>query len=410
MNVIVINDFAYVNGGAASVAIASAKGLARRGHRVMFVSAVGPVDCRLTEAGIQVVCTRQHEILADPNRLRAAWQGIWNPVAARAVAVFLAEVKPQDTVVHLHGWTKALSTSVLRIALQRGFRVVCTLHDYFSVCPNGGFFNHRGMKHCHLKPLSLACIACNCDPRSYAHKLWRVARQLAQRTLGGMPSGIDGFIVLSRLSRSVLAPYLPSKTPVFEIPNPIDVEREDAVEVAGNRSFVMIGRLTAEKGCLLLARAAGECGAPVVFVGDGPSRADIASTNPSAAVTGWLSRVDVDKYLSHSRALVFPSQWYEAQPLVVLEALARGVPAVVSDDCAAAESIQHGVTGLLFKGGNFLALAQCLRELSDDSVVKRLGRSAYEGYWASPLTLQNHVSLLESAYDAVLRGRGDKAA
>ena len=46
-NVVVINDYAHVNGGAASVAIDSALGLAGAGLRVYFISVVGPLDARL---------------------------------------------------------------------------------------------------------------------------------------------------------------------------------------------------------------------------------------------------------------------------------------------------------------------------------------------------------------------------
>jgi glycosyltransferase involved in cell wall biosynthesis len=406
MNIIVVNDFAHVNGGAASVAISGAKVLASCGHRVTFFSAVKPVDRSLETAGVEVVCTGQQEILKDPNRFRAVCQGLWNPVASRRLAVCLSGLNRSETIIHLHGWTKALSASVVRAALNRDFKVVCTLHDYFAACPNGGFFDHKILGHCHLKPLSLACVVRPCDARSYSHKLWRVTRQVIQQEIGHVPRGIDAFIVLSRLSRTIHAPYLPPDAPIFDVPNPVEVEKLAPVEVARNRWFTMVGRLSPEKGGVLLARAARECGAPVVFVGEGASRDAIASANPASVITGWLPRAGVAKHLSEARALVLPSLWYECQPLAVLEAAGRGIPAVVSDDCAAAESVQHEVTGLLFKSGDAPSLARALRRLSDDALARRLGAAAYERYWAAPPTLEHHVALLEEVYAAVLRGCG----
>ncbi len=406
MRVVVVNDFAHVNGGAAAVAIDSAVGLARRGHRVSFFAAVGPVDDRLPDAGVEVVCTGQHEVVRDPSRVRAACQGLWNTAASRALNSHLNGVGREDTVIHLHGWSKALSTSVARAAMRGGFKIVCTLHDYFAACPNGGFFDFGSLKHCQLRPLSVACLTRNCDSRSYSHKLWRVARQVVQERVGGLPAGIDAFVVLSRLSGSILRPLLPQEARIFEIQNPIDVPRQPPVEVEKNSDFMLVGRLSPEKGGALFAGAAREAGVPALFVGDGPSRQEIASTYPSASITGWVPKGRVTDYLARARCLVFSSLWYEAQPLVPLEAAARGVPAIVSDGCAGAESVEDGVTGLLFRNGDAGSLAAALRRMGDDALVRRLGRAAYERFWTAPPTLASHVDGLELAYRELLGGGG----
>jgi glycosyltransferase involved in cell wall biosynthesis len=402
MQVFVVNDFAHVNGGSASVAIASAVALAQRGHIVTFFSAVGPVDPRLSGANIDVVCTGQCGILEDPRRLRAAWQGIWNTTASRGLYERLASAHPENTIVHLHSWTKALSASVVRVACELDFKTVCTLHDYFVACPNGGFFDYRSLSHCHRAPLSFDCVARNCDSRSYAHKLWRVARQYVQLTAGRLPQGVNAFIVLSQLSRDLLRPYMPAHAQTFEIPNPIDIPREDPVEVECNRQFLMIGRLAPEKGGVLFARAARECGVDATFVGNGLSRSEIESEYPAAMMTGWLPQRQVCEYFGKARALVLPSLWYEARPLAVMEAAARGVPAIVSDGCGGAESVADGITGILFKNGDVQSLSAALRTLSDRNMAIRLGRNAYERYWADPPSLDRHVSLLEQAYRSML--------
>ena len=56
------------------------------------------------------------------------------------------------------GKTLVANRESLREALGRDFRVVVTLHDYFSVCPNGGLFNYVTQKHCLKEPMSISCM------------------------------------------------------------------------------------------------------------------------------------------------------------------------------------------------------------------------------------------------------------
>ena len=140
-NVVVVNDTAHVNGGAAKVAIASSIGLAKNGWDVRFLAGVGPVDAELSSCdGLAVTCMNQFEILNDPNRFRAMTQGLWNRPAREAMLALLEELNPRDTVVHVHLWAKALSSSVVNAAVDRKFPVVLTLHDYLYSCPTGTLF------------------------------------------------------------------------------------------------------------------------------------------------------------------------------------------------------------------------------------------------------------------------------
>jgi glycosyltransferase involved in cell wall biosynthesis len=407
LTIVVVNDFAHVNGGAGQVAIASASELARRGHTVILFSAVSPVDPVLAQSGVRVVCTQQGEIVVNPNRTLAAVQGIWNYRAARQMSELLRTLAPRNTVVHIHGWTKALSSSIVPVVLAHGAGVVVTIHDYFLACPNGGFFNYVSEEICHLRPLSAACVATNCDSRSYPQKLWRVTRQLAQISFGHLPSGISHFITISDLSRSIIEPFLPGCAQLHSISNPIDVDAKHPVDAGRNLMLIYVGRLVKEKGPLLLGEAAHRKGFNLTFVGEGYLRNQIEELYPQFPITGWIPREEVLNHFELSRALVFPSLWYENQPLVVLEAAARGIPAVVADTSAARDSVIDGETGLWFRGGDVDDLSRKLQKLENDEFVSRLGRAAYDRFWTSPPTLLSHGDQLEACYAQVLATRRD---
>jgi glycosyltransferase involved in cell wall biosynthesis len=403
MNVIVVNDFATITGGADRVALTEATALAERGHRVTLVAGHGEPAPGLLAAGVEVRSTGQPTTLGDPSRLRAISRGIWNPVSASLLEAVAAAADPRSTIVHVHGFTKVLSSSVIRSALNARLPVVATLHDYFVACPNGGFFNYQRNEVCHLVPLSPRCIATNCDARAYSHKAWRVTRAAVQRRLGAMPAGVRHFISPSNFAAEILRPYLPASAALHILANPISVPQMPPVDVSRNRGFLFLGRLQRDKDPLTFARAAKQAGVKAVFAGTGEDETAVRRANPASELTGWLDPQDVLEKVRAARALVCPSSWYEVQPLVPLEAAAQGVPAVVSDAGAFREAVADGETGLWFRSGDADDLAAKLARLDrEPELAARLGRAAHERFRAEDWGVETHVSRLESIYRMAL--------
>lgn len=402
-DVVIVNDVAHVNGGSSQVALSSAIALANEGHRVTVFAAASPVMPELlTTPNLRIVLTDQQEIAADPSRLRAATQGIWNVRAAKLFAQTLSSMDPARSIVHAHGWTKALSSSVLRVAIERRFPVVITLHEYFTACPIGSFYNHNRAEICKLAPMGVSCIREDCDPRNYRDKLWRVARQAVQRSVGRVPDDVRHFITISDLSESVLAPQLPAAAHLHRVNNPIDVARKPIAGVARNTAFTYVGRLSPEKGAVVFAKAAQAAGVRAVFVGDGECAEEVRRCNPSAEITGWLPRSSVIERIGQARALVFPSLWYENSPLVVAEAAALGVPAIVADTCAATERVIDGLTGKHVQTGSVDDLASALKLFTNGPLAALFGAEAYRQFWASPPHMTRHLLDLTQVYETML--------
>ncbi len=399
--VVVLNDFCHVQGGASKVAIDEAISLADSGVTVIFVGAVGPICPELSEARLTIECLEQHQLLDVARHPAVALQGLWNAKAGRRVTDILRSLPRDRTIVHLHGYTKALTTSPVRAAYRLGIPVICTLHDFFSACPNGAFFDYGKVVPCTRRSLSTGCILSRCDKRHYAHKLFRVMRGLIQRTFGRFPMAVGHYITLSERSASILAPYLPAAAQMHRLPNLIGVPHMQPVPVAQNRNILYVGRLDEEKGVRFLAGVAARMGLSVTFVGDGPLRSEIEAI-PGMFVTGWLAADAVHEHLAQARCLVFPSLWYETYGLTVAEAAARGIPAIVSDISAAAERIEDGVTGWCFKSGDTTDLARCLTLTRDDRLIWKAGAAAYRSFWATTLTGDAHTANLLRIYRTAL--------
>lgn len=119
------------------------------------------------------------------------------------------------------------------------------------------------------------------------------------------------------------------------IPNgvPLSANRSDRRD--GPLKVLFVGRMKHEKGPDLLVGAASGSDWLVKIIGDGPELTSLReSAGENVEFTGKLSRESVLMELELANVLVAVSRRIEGLPLVVLEALAAGVPCVVSDSIA----------------------------------------------------------------------------
>jgi glycosyltransferase involved in cell wall biosynthesis len=114
-------------------------------------------------------------------------------------------------------------------------------------------------------------------------------------------------------------------------------------------------------------------------LGEGPARAGLerlAEARAPGRVRFWgrRPRQEVLARLASATAAVLPSRWYENQPVVVLEALASGVPVVATSLGGTPELVDHEVDGLLVPPDDPAALAAALdRLLHDPAAASAMG-------------------------------------
>lgn len=402
MKIIILSDYAFINGGNAQIALSTAVALAKKNYSVTLFAGVGPVaDFLKNIPNLKVICLNQYDILSDPNRMRAIINGLWNFKARREFKFLLKNFDTKNTIIHIHSCSKVLSSSCIQIANKMGFKMLYHLHDYGIACPNMGFYNYRQQKICRLNPLGMKCIMTSCDSRHYIHKVWRIVRQWIQKNIGGMPKNLN-YIYISHFSYSILRPFLNEENKAYYVSNPINIEKKDRIEVEKNKEFIFIGRLVPEKNPILLAKVAKKMKLSVTFIGSGPCENEIKNIYSSAKVTGWLDKREIEKILENVRCLVFPSNWYECQPLVVLECMARGIPCVSSKNCASSESIIEENTGLLFLNNDSIDLENNLIKCKSDNYIKMLSENAYKFYWNKNYKMDRYILKIINIYNEIL--------
>ena len=409
MHIVIVSDYGYVSGGAAQVAVKSAAALAERGIKVTFACALGPPSRELDRPGITVHCLGASNIWAVRQRWRAAAQGIWNAAAGQWLKALLHDCDPSETVVHMHQWTKAFSPSVLAVATTCELPFVVTLHDYFLSCPNGAYFVYPKQRPCSVQPMSAACWATDCDARSATHKAVRLLRQLATGAAVRRRSHPLHVIHVSRRAADVARPLLPAATRHWTLQNPVNEAVGPRVAAERNRAVVCVGRVTVEKGCVVLAKAAARARMPLVVMGEGPALEQVRQANPDVDIRPWGDRAAVDRCFADARVVALPSLWYETGGLVVREAMARGVPAIVTTISGASDAV-GSAHGLLVPPGDVDALTNALCRLRDDALVRRLSEQAYRTMGTGPQRPAAHADGLVNIYRSILAEHRAQAA
>jgi colanic acid/amylovoran biosynthesis glycosyltransferase len=152
----------------------------------------------------------------------------------------------------------------------------------------------------------------------------------------------------------------------------IDHSFQSEIEAPDAPRFVCVGRLSAQKGQLLLIEAAARLRArgvvfELVLAGDGPERGLIEAAirrnglGEVVRITGWISSDQVRAEIVAARALVLPS-FAEGLPVVIMEALALRRPVLSTYVAGIPELVAGGETGWLFPAGSLEAIVDAMQD------------------------------------------------
>jgi len=153
--------------------------------------------------------------------------------------------------------------------------------------------------------------------------------------------------------------------------------------------LVSVGRLSAEKGQLLLVEAARRLTAKgihfeLVLIGDGKMRAELEALivkhalGKQVRMTGLVTTERLREEILLSRGLVLPS-FAEGLPMVIMEAMALRRPVLTTCVAGIPELIQQNKSGWLIPPGSIDALTAAMEELLSRSPeeLRLVGESAY---------------------------------
>lgn len=192
----------------------------------------------------------------------------------------------------------------------------------------------------------------------------------------------DYFFLPSRFAARTFIDQGAAPERIYVLPYGVDLERFHPKEEAGLRNqLLFVGQLTPRKGIAYLLEAWRQLrlsNVELLLIGsvDPVIRPTLARHEGAFRHLGALPKLELRQYYSSALALVLPSL-ADAFPLVVLEAMACGCPAIVSENTGSAEVIEDGVNGFVVPIRDVEALAdRILRLQRDPELRRRMGLEA----------------------------------
>lgn len=351
-------------GGAETQVMNLATGLAERGHSVAFAgscTALGPAfqDVHLPVADL--------DIGPPPVSKTAIARFAVRKNAMRThLEAMLCEFKKLDVIVMLSLTEKLLLTD---FAAKRGIKVIWIEHD-----PVGRWLTKNPWLKL-LRKQSEYATTVTVSPLSRAQYLemdWNPKKTVA------IPNGIAASWFTER-TKTTRYP-LPAHRPLH---------------------LGCVARLAEEKGIDILLRAIAEVSDTTLdLIGDGPERSALERQARQLGLehrVRFLGRTDDMAHVYRViDALVLPSRTIDPFGMVVAEAMATGVPCLVTDACGIASCLEAARDVLVVQPDNVRAMTKGILELHDAekrTLIGKHGAKAARQHFAVSTMVDRYESL-----------------
>ncbi|MCR8549096.1 glycosyltransferase family 4 protein [Salipiger sp. P9] len=176
--------------------------------------------------------------------------------------------------------------------------------------------------------------------------------------------------------------------------------------------LLFVGRLAGVKGVPILLDAVAALkerhpGLRLTLIGDGPERAALearaAGLGDTVTFLGYRSQAEVAEALARTDVFVLPS-FAEGVPVVLMEAMAAGVPVVTTQIAGIPELVTPWESGVLVPPGDAEALTAALDQLLSDPGQRRAMGAAGRAMVEAEYSIHSEAARLSSLFTAYVAG------
>lgn len=369
MKVLLIDNFHYRRGGAEVVYLNTADILRNHGHEVICFSQKWPenIPCAEEKYFPDGYSFNDKKL---PNLVKSLCHYFYNSEASKQLERLIIDKKPD--IAHLHLFWGGLSPSIYVTLKRYGIPIVHSVHDYRIVCPAYTFKNGRGKicEECEGKKF-YKCIVNRCSKGSFLQSII-MTMEMYFRTIFFNPTKyINAFLFVSKFSMDKHVKYNKGLSSTI---NDVlyNFRNLDVLNyyVPGmdtfNGIYLYYGRLSYEKGLDTLIKAfENKPELKLFIVGKGPLENHLMSYCRNKNLSnieflGFKSGQELFDIVKQAKFVIVPSEWYENNPMTIIESYSLGTPVIGSAIGGIPELILEGKTGLLFESGNVNSLETVL--------------------------------------------------
>lgn len=404
MKVLEINAYFSRSGGSQTVFFNTIEGLEKLGHHAI------PFCLKWND---NLPCDKYGDYFPESKETRnSAFGNIVNyfyhrEAASKLERLILAE-RPDIAQIHLI-WGQ-LTPSILRVLRKHRIPAVLTIHDYRLVCPNYVFRNGHGhvCEQCHGKHF-YRCIANRCCKGSFGKSVMMAAEQYFRNIFHHPAKLLSGIVYVSDFARQIHLRLMPSlaSVPSITLHNMMPHVEADHVSTENNRTFVYFGRLSFEKGVDLLIEAFSRLPhAKLKIVGTGPEETTLKNKVEKLKLTnieflGYKTGKELVDIIERAYFTIIPSQWYENNPMSVIESYAHGVPVIGAHIGGIPEIVLEGKTGFMFKRDSVEHLVESIEKASNlqpqqYAEMKKAAKEFARENFSKDKYMSNLISFFES--------------
>lgn len=263
----------------------------------------------------------------------------------------LNDFKPD--VVHLNNVHTQLSPVMAELAHKKGIKVVWTLHDYKLVCPRYDCLCD-GKEICELcfNGDKTPCKTYKCMKGSTLAS-WIGYKEAMTWNRQRLENCTDVFICPSQFMADKMVQGGFRKEKMRTLCNFIDVEKCRKTDYGKADYYCYVGRFSHEKGVRTLIEAANRLPYKLKIIGGGPLEDELkAVAGKQIEFVGFKQWDEIKELVGMARFSVIPSEWYENNPLSVIEAQCLGTPVLGARIGGIPELISEGTSGMTFESRN----------------------------------------------------------
>ena len=336
--------------------------------------------------------------------IRLSYESIYNFRSAKLIQEKIDEFQPN--IIHVHNFFYLISPSIFWVAHKNKIPIAFTVRNYRLICV--GSLLLRNGQLCEL------CIQKKFPIHGIVHKCHRnSAYQSAQLTMitglhklvGTWAKKVGRYVVLTEFAkRKLLSSGLKlNEHQIVVKPNFCD-DRGFSLGDDRKDHYLFVGRLSHEKGIHLLLEALKLKKFRLKIIGTGPLKDDVESfvrKDSNLVYLGQKPNEEINEELRLSKALIFPSVWYEGMPRTILEAFSTGTPVISTDIDNINEIVTNGYNGLHFKNGDSNSLVETLNHFEQSNKASQLYINARKTF-EEKYNARTNFKMLMAVYQEML--------